>query len=716
MAVYNFINILGFGFGSALTVIIFSLTLKKKPKHYDDYALGILLIACALWLGGNFLSLLNRALFGKVVLLETNILIVISYLGLAIIPSALLHALAAFFHRTKKKFRPWIVRHHLLFIIIIYLPVFVFLYFGIYYNLQIKSLYVELDEAIRLPYYLWMLLSITFSVILSENLARTHEIEADRHFYRDLSFSLALIGVGIIVILVIPTYKISYIGNYLSLLMLLSPTFPMAVLGYYVYRYNFYRLVIKPSLIYSIIYGTLMAVYLLGVRRLGEYLKLFPEINSTFIEGLLLVALVFAFQPFREAFQKRLDKIFFRDRYFYQQILRELSDNIIGIVDLEKLLNTISESLKSAFKVKSLTLVVLQSGAKKPEILKTIGHQDFKAFDFLIDAFTTIRTWRLRQQIKAPRVINALKKNKLELAVPIFYRKKITGMICLSGKQSGIPYSEEEIDMLQTFANQIALAIENARLVQERLNLEARVYQAEKLNSLGQLAATMSHEIKNPLSSIKSIIQVLHENASSDDAHDLQIVIEEINRLHTILEKLLSFARPSSASAEDVSLLEIVQDVIALLKYQANKNQIVIQYTDPEDNLVLLAKKQSLREIIFNLVLNAIQSVDTGGQVTIILEQQKNINKTTKTLRRGDFFQAKNWFVLRVIDNGPGIAKEHLRYIFDPFFTTRTKGTGLGLAIVKQNVEDLGGFIHVVSEIKRGAEFIVYFPVFKSNY
>ncbi|HPG40336.1 MAG TPA: ATP-binding protein [bacterium] len=713
MALYTFINTLGFGFGTALTVIIFSLTLKKKPKHYDDYALVILLVACALWLGGNFLSLINRMLFGKVVLLETNILIVISYLGLALIPSAMMNTLAAFFHRAKRKLRPWIVRHHTLLIVFTYLPVFVFLYFGIYYNLKIRSLYVELDEAIRFPYYLWMLFAITFSLILSENLARTHENEADRHFYRDLSITLALIGVGIIVILIIPTYKISYIGYYLGLLMLLSPTLPMAVLGYYVYRYNFYRLVIKPSLIYSIIYGALMTVYLLGIRRLGEYLKLFPEINSTFIEGLLLVALVFAFQPFREAFQKRLDRIFFKDRYFYQQILRELSDNIIGIVDLEKLLNTISESLKSAFKVKSLTIVVFQSTAKKQEILKTIGNQDLKDFFSLIDAFTSIRALRLRQQIKTHLVINALKNNKLELAVPIFYRKKMTGMICLSGKQSGNPFSEEEIDMLQTFANQVALAIENARLVQERLNLEARVYQAEKLNSLGQLATTMSHEIKNPLSSIKSIVQVLHENANGDEAQDLQIVIEEINRLHTVLEKLLSFARPSTANVEEVSLAEIVQDVVDLLKYQANRNQTSIVFQTPEINMVFWAKKQSLREIIYNLVLNAIQSVGSKGEIVITLEQQAGLDKIKKASRRVDLVQVKNWFILKVKDNGPGITKENIKQIFEPFFTTRTKGTGLGLAIVKQNVEELGGFIDVKSDVNAGAEFLVYFPVNK---
>jgi len=710
MPLYSLINVLGFGFGTALAIIIFSLTLKKSPKEYDDYTLVILLIACALWFGGNFFSLLIHLLFGNVVLIEKNILLIISYIGMAAIPSALIHAIAAFYHRAKIKSRSFLIRYHALFITFVYLPLLVFLYLELNYNIRINTPDMSTAEFLKLPFYLWTLLAIGFSVFLSENLARTHEIEADRHFFRDFSISLSIIGLGIIIIYIIPSYKISYVGSYLNLLMLLSPIFPLGVLAYYVYRYNFYRLVVKPSLVYSVIYGSVMAVYLLGIRRLGEYLKQFPEVNSTLIEGILLIALVFAFQPFREAFQTRLDKIFFRDRYFYQQILRELSDTIIGTVDLEKLLNTISEALISAFKVKSLTLVVFQLNAKKPEIYKTVGHQEFKDFLSLINAFTATRKLQLRQQIKNYRVIASLEQNNLELAVPVFYRKKMMGLICLSEKQTGINYSEDEIDMLQTFSNQIALAIENARLVQERLNLEARVYQSEKLNSMGQMATTMSHEIKNPLSSIKSIIQVLRESASGEEAHDLDVVIVEINRLNSILEKLLSYARPSEGRVESVSIPEIIMDVIGLLKYQANKTQIKINYSGISFNAVIKAKKQSIREIIFNLVLNAIQSITKDGEIEITLEKQKSAGKVKVASRRVDFYKVNSWYILRIKDNGPGISEDNLNHIFDPFFTTKTVGTGLGLSIVKQNVEDAGGFINVKSERHKGTEFSVYFP------
>ncbi len=710
MSVFNLIHLLGFGFGATLTIIIIVLTMQKTPKFYDDYLLGIVLSMCLLWLGGNFIALLGGFLFGSVLMVEINALLLISYLGLLCIPSALIHGLTGILLRVKDNLPSFSKLYQVIFVLVVYAPVVVFIVLALQFYLN-PYLRLQLDDVLRVPFYLWVLFSLVIAVIICENLARSHPIKSDRYFYRDLSISLAALGIGIIVVYIIPSYRISYVGRYLNMTMRISPSYPLAIMAYYVYRYNFYRLVIKPSLVYSIIYGTVMAIYLLGIRRLGEYLKQYPEVNSEFIEGILLIALVFAFQPFRQLIQNRLDRIFFRDRHFYQQVLRELSDAIIGIVDLEKLLTTISDSLSKAFKSRSITIVVFQYKDKKPEIYKTVGHQDFNDFFGLVRAFMSTRKMRLRQQIKDMRVVRELEVNNLELAVPVFYQKEIMGMICLEEKQTGIPYSENEIDMLQTFANQIGLAVENARLVQERLNLEARVYQAEKLNSLGQLATTMSHEIKNPLSSINSIIQVLHESAQGEEQKDLEIVLNEIQRLNNILKKLLTFSKPTDGTLDRVSLREMVQDVISLLKFQANKYNISIKVNDFPDHAFIYANNQSVREVIFNLVLNAMQSIDNEGHIELELEALENVKPLRKISKRVDISDVKKWYCLTVLDDGPGITKANLRHIFDPFFTTKSSGSGLGLSIVKKNVEDFGGFIQVKSQMKKGTAFCVYFPV-----
>jgi len=710
MPLYNVLTIIGFGFGSALSIILFSLSLQKKQKRYDDYAFGIVLIAVTLWNSGNFVALLLRMLFGSVVIVEARITELLAYLGLVTMPSSLLHVHIAILARQKSGYDR-LSKRALFAIIAAYIPAVVFTVFSFLQLLQVGVLQYNPANRLSSPFSIWVVFAIAVSIALSERLVKILENESDRHFHRDISLLLGFIAIGLLFIYIIPMYRLAYIGQYLNLLMLLSPAYPMAVLAYYVYRYNFYRLVIKPSLVYSTIYGLVMAIYLLGIRRLGEYLSQFPEVNSEFIEGILLIALVFIFQPFRSQIQTRLDKVFFKDKYYYQQFLRELSDSIVGIVDLQQLLQTLSNALVSALKAKACTLIVFRIIDDKPQIYRVYGNHELKDINLLIESLQATRKFRLRRQMRDYRVVPALQQNQIELAIPIYFQKDLIGLVCLTEKRTGNPYSDEEIDVLQTFANQVGLAFENARLVQDRLDLEAKVYQAEKLNSLGQLATTIAHEVKNPLSSIKTIVQVLHERAVGEEAEDLRIVLNEINRLNAVLEKLLTFARPTTSESETVDVRSVVQEIVDLLKHQARKQGIKIQVSVKGEIPAIDAKKQLVRDVIFNLVFNAAQAMPKGGTITISLE-------TLQELKRDDVGQEEyipsdieQWLQIRVADTGPGIPADILKKIFDPFFTTKTVGTGLGLAIVKRNVAELNGHLKVVSHKNRGAEFIVSLPV-----
>ncbi len=708
MPIYNIITLLGFGFGTALTIVLLSLSVKKMPKRYDDYAFGVVMISCVLWHGGNFLALLLEMLFGSVVSEGAKIALGFGYFGLAAMPSALLHVHLGIFYRAKLGPHRPLNKPQIFSLAATYLPMIIFLASKLPALGQGQPL-SYISASLAKSFSIWILISIIASIAISGKLTKILKLESEQHYYRDMSYMLAGIGLGLILVYIIPIYRLAYVGQYLNLVMQLSPSFPLAVLAYYVYRYNFYRLVVKPSLIYSIIYGIVMAIYLLGIRKIGEYLSQFPEVNSTFIEGLLLVALVFAFQPLRSQIQVKLDKIFFKDRYYYQQFLRELSDSISHVVDLEKLLQIISQALTSTLKAKTCTLVVFNMIDDKPVIYKTFGNQKIENVESLVDALNATRHFRLRRQMRDHRVRLALNRNRFEIAFPIYSRDTLIGLICLSEKQTGNDYTDEEFDVLQTFANQIALAFLNARLVQDRLDLEAKIYQSEKLNSLGQLATTIAHEIKNPLSSIKTIIQVLRENAREEDAEDLDVVIKEINRLNTVLDKLLSFARPSEANVDRVNVSQIITDAIALLKHQAKKSNITINYSEIPSPIVV-AKKQSVREIVFNLILNSLQAMPNGGKLDISLSKSTEAFSRSRLTGRGHFPNSEKWLQILIKDNGPGIPEENLNRILEPFFTTKTVGAGLGLAIVKRNVEELGGYLEVKSNPKMGTQFKVLLP------
>jgi signal transduction histidine kinase len=706
MPLFDILTVLGFGFGTALSIILFTLSMQRMPKRAVDFAFGILFLSIILWFGGNFMAVLVDLLFGSVAAAEIKILTLIAYFGLSVTPSSLLQIQITNLMNSGQTDRR-LKKNEILAIIALYLPTVVFAVLYADHFLTLTAAQPGSSSLVSTPFLLWMLICISASVAFSEKLIKILQHASDRQFYRDLSYVLALIGVGVTVIYIFSAYRLPYIGGYLDLLMLLSPAIPLGVLLYYVFRYNFYRLVIKPSLVYSILYGLLMAIYLLGIRRIGNYLQQFPEINAELIEGLLLVALVFLFQPFRAAFQTRLDKLFFKDRYYYQQFLRELSDSISSIVDLDELTQTLRRSLMVTLKVKECFILTF-FGKDDERVAKTGDDTGIQDIPLLVNALQSTRHFGLRRQMRDHRVTTALQHSLVTLAVPIFFQDDMRGLICLSEKESGNTFSDEELDVLQTFANQIGLAFENARLVQERFELIDHIHQAEKLNSLGQLAATMSHEIKNPLSSIKAIIQVLHENSQGSERNDLALVLKEIDRLHAILEKLLSFARPAAAVTEKIHLQEVVRDVVALLTHQARQANVELT-TSLEDVPPISAKLQSVREIVFNLILNAIQSIDGGGHVHVQLTLK---NATTGSSRRAIRRTGQKLMIfLSVEDDGTGIPHTMRGKIFEPFYTSKTVGTGLGLAIVKRNVDELGGSIKIDNRPEKGTVFMVYLPV-----
>jgi len=712
MPYYDIITLIGFGFGAALAIMLFGLSLQRMPKRSIDIAFGILFCSFILWFGGNFLGILLELLFGLIVISGIRALLVVAYIGLAITPSALLHIQMVSLLNARSGVDRLTFRQNIV-IFLFYAPVFIFILANAALLLGRSDFNPGHSQIVNTPFILWLILAITVSITFSEKLIKTLKYDVDRRFYRDISYVLAAIGLGIILVYVFSLASMPYVGPYLDLFMLLSPAIPMAVFLYYVYRYNFYRLVVKPSLVYSIIYGSVMAIYLLGIRRVGEYFRQFPEVNAEIVEGLLLIALVFAFQPFRTALQTRLDRIFFKDRYYYQQFLREMSDSISGIVDLEALLQTIRRALVSTLKVKQIRIVIFQLHGGDVNIVKTSGEAQLSDLSLLINALQATSHFRLRRQVRDQRVVSALQQNDYALAVPIYVRQEMRGLICLSEKVSGNAFTDEELDVLQTFSNQVALAVENARLVQERLQLIGRVYQAEKVNSLGQLATTMSHEIKNPLSSIKTIIQVLHEKATGEDEKDLQLVVQEIDRLNSILEKLLSFARPAEATTERVDVGAVINDVLALLRHQARQNNIQLVFNAAPETPCLYVKLQTIREILFNLVLNAIQAQPEGGAVIIDLMTDSSALESANGFPQE--WANRPCLMLRVADEGPGIPDELLQRIYEPFYTSKTVGTGLGLAIVKRNVEELGGDIRVENSDGTGAIFSLRLPVSQAH-
>ncbi len=232
-------------------------------------------------------------------------------------------------------------------------------------------------------------------------------------------------------------------------------------------------------------------------------------------------------------------------------------------------------------------------------------------------------------------------------------------------------------------------------------HLQRQVRQADRLASIGTLASGMAHEIKNPLTALKTFTQLLPKRYNDAEfRHDFSgLAGSEIARIERIVNQLLAFARPAPLMIEQVSLHDIVDGAMRLVGPQASRQQVKIRKTLGADHDFIAADKDRLQQVLLNLLLNALQASEPGGWVELATEMETATPDQDPLLR------------LDVRDNGIGIAPDLVSHIFDPFFTTKSEGTGLGLSVSYNIVAEHKGRLEVQSEPGKGTCFSMYLPI-----
>jgi len=216
----------------------------------------------------------------------------------------------------------------------------------------------------------------------------------------------------------------------------------------------------------------------------------------------------------------------------------------------------------------------------------------------------------------------------------------------------------------------------------------------EKLASLGQVAAGLAHDIRNPLTTIRTSIQALARRESREDHREiLHMVEEEIDRVDDVIENLLNYTRPHPPHAESIPVKMLFDSLLALVEAAARRQNITVT-NHCQTDLILWADYGQVRQILLNLILNAIQAmISTGNQIQLCAQQD------------GQFVK------ISVKDNGPGIPAEHLNRITEPFFTTKPAGTGLGLAICQVLATQNQGQFSIDSNVEHGTDAHLYLPL-----
>ena len=247
------------------------------------------------------------------------------------------------------------------------------------------------------------------------------------------------------------------------------------------------------------------------------------------------------------------------------------------------------------------------------------------------------------------------------------------------------------------------------------------VDQNEKLKAVATLASGLAHEIKNPLTTLKAFSE--HVPLKKDDPEFMQryekIVPQEIERINTLLQELLAFAKPSTPQRQSVNPNEIIQNLLALLEHKFKTSNVsVITRLNASTNIA--ADPNQLKQALLNLILNAIDAMPNGGMLTVSTETLSFPHASSGNLVLAKQLDARlihsgmtkkdDTFTITISDTGCGIAPQDLKHIFDPFFTKKEKGTGLGLSITQGIIEKHGGKITVDSKLNQGTTFKITLP------
>ncbi len=304
---------------------------------------------------------------------------------------------------------------------------------------------------------------------------------------------------------------------------------------------------------------------------------------------------------------------------------------------------------------------------------------------------------RARFQIGSTHVQVGLPQRYMLMGMEIVWRE-----ICKVVRQGKIAEAEVKLGSLHKLMMiDLAIMVESYQASdaervrnQERNAVAEQLVRAEHLAEIGQLAASLAHEIKNPLAGISGAIQIIGAGMSADDPHReiVHEILGQIDRLDATVRDLLMYARPSPPKARELKLDALVQRVLGLLRREPDVRRVKVEYAPNDGQSVLHADEAQIEQLLVNLILNAAHASPDGATIEVSAE---SLNFYTRLMIR---------------DRGHGMRPDVLERSLEPFFTTKAKGTGLGLAICRRIAESHGGVITVDSKVGEGTTVCVELP------
>ena len=409
----------------------------------------------------------------------------------------------------------------------------------------------------------------------------------------------------------------------------------------------------------------------------------------------------------------------------FKQAFTEFSRSLILIVDLDQLKDNVITRIREIVKVDTILMFLFNPDVNKFQLSEKRGWDDkeddqlyFITDDPLIKWFAVNQTYLIISE--EPEIFSffaeheqkILEETNINFIFPLLAMNRIIGLICIGPKSSNESINDYEIELLKIFLGQAALAFENAYLYRQQKERFRKMYRADRLATLGQLAAGAAHEIRNPLTSIRSTIQYFKKDFKDQTkAKMFDGIIEEVDRINKIIEGLLSFSKPTKPEIEQVDLEKLLNQTFNLVSTTTDKRKIEMNLSFNVDEKFIRADPSQLKQVFLNLIMNSIEAMKDGGIINIVTELKRRVIQLIPESRYS--------FYISFQDTGEGIPRENLEHLFDPFFTTKKDGTGLGLSICYSIIHQHQGDIEIESFTKdekpenHGTKVTVTLPILK---
>jgi two-component system, NtrC family, sensor kinase len=417
--------------------------------------------------------------------------------------------------------------------------------------------------------------------------------------------------------------------------------------------------------------------------------------------------------------EKLVGKALFRKKYDAYETLTEFSRVLVAILDLNALNEKIIGTLSKVMRIQSISLFLLDREKDDYFLVASHGMNE--------EHLKQVKVRRLAQYLKeTDRIIvkeelersttddlsKQVLKNMIllqaELCVPLRNKERVIGFLNLGHKANLDMYSQEDINLLFTLGQNAAIALDNALLYEDLRRQKTLIRRTDRLRSLETIAGGFAHEIRNPLTSIKTFVQLTPQR--KDDPEFVgqfgTLVCEDVARIERLIQEILDYAKYMEPKFMPENLNEVVSSCLYFVKVNADRKSVAIDKDFAENLPLVMLDRQQIKQVLLNLFLNALHAMGRdGGRLSV---------KTHGLVKQ----DGAKWVQIEVGDSGCGIPAEDLDHIFDPFYTTKheseeREGTGLGLAIVHQIIREHGGYIEVQSEVGRGTTFYLNLPVLK---